>query len=49
MQNKIPTYWIKKFKNSSSTVSKEHNNLIFINNRLVDLKNVSAMSSISTL
>ncbi len=38
IQNSIATNWIKQIKNSSITVSKEHNNLIFINNRLVDLE-----------
>ncbi len=38
IQNSIPTDWIKQIKNSSIKVSKEHNNLIFINNRLVDLE-----------
>ena len=38
IQNSIPTDWIKQIKNSSIKVSKEPNNLIFINNRLVDLE-----------
>ncbi len=38
LTNSIATDWIKQIKNSSITVSKEHNNLIIINNRLVDLE-----------